>query len=161
MLYNDTPNNISIRDLKDNYCLSVKATLNGFAFRTYLKCPRDDAFLINAGNLFHKLGAATLNTQSPHDLSTNLQYYPTRWSEFLGWIFLTDTDSLRYSGAISLIDLQVINQILKWTSCLTGSQFSCWRIELIWSYFRVAVATIWTALNLIEPLVLNSLKAIN
>jgi len=30
---------------------------------------RDEAFLISAGNLFHKLGAATLNAQSPYDLS--------------------------------------------------------------------------------------------
>ena len=30
---------------------------------------RDDAFLIFAGNLFHKVGAATLNAQSQYDLS--------------------------------------------------------------------------------------------
>ena len=36
--------------------MSVKKTCN-------------DLFLIFAGNLFHKVGAATLNAQSPYDLS--------------------------------------------------------------------------------------------
>ena len=62
-------------DLKDNNYLSVKATLNRCVFRTGLKFSREDAFLISANNLFHKMGAATLNS------------------------------SHRYSGAISLIDL--------------------------------------------------------
>jgi len=48
--------------------LSVKATLNRCVFRTGLKFSRDDAFLISASNLFHKVGAATLNAQSPYDL---------------------------------------------------------------------------------------------
>ena len=56
-------------DLKDNNYLSVKATLNRCVFRRNLKFSRDDAFLIFAGNLFHKVGAATLNAQSPYDLS--------------------------------------------------------------------------------------------
>jgi len=56
-----------IRDLKYNYYLSVKATLNRCVFN--LKFSRDDAFLISAGNLFHKVGAVTLNTQSQYDLS--------------------------------------------------------------------------------------------
>ena len=56
-------------DLKDNNYISVKAALNRCVFRTDLKFPRDDAFLIFAGNLFHKVGAATLNAQSPFDLS--------------------------------------------------------------------------------------------
>ena len=38
-------------------------------FRRDLKFSRDDAFLISAGNLFHKVGAATLNAQSPYDFS--------------------------------------------------------------------------------------------
>ena len=33
-------------------------------FRTDLKFSRDNAFLISASNLFHKVGAATLNAQS-------------------------------------------------------------------------------------------------
>jgi len=60
---------MSIRDLKDNNYLSVKATLNRCVFRRDLKFPRDDAFLIFAGNLFRKVEAATLNAQSPYDLS--------------------------------------------------------------------------------------------
>ena len=32
------------------------------------KFSRDDAFLISAGNLFHKVGAATLNAQSLYHL---------------------------------------------------------------------------------------------
>ena len=42
--------------------------MNRCVFRTDLKCLRDDAFLIFAGNLFHKVGAATLNIQSTYDL---------------------------------------------------------------------------------------------
>jgi len=41
-------------------------------FRTDLKFSRDDAFLISAGNLFHQVGAATLNAQSPYILSETL-----------------------------------------------------------------------------------------
>ena len=59
-------------DLKDNNYLSVKATLNRCVFRRDLKFLRDDAFLIVAGNLFHKVGAATLNAQSPYDLSRDM-----------------------------------------------------------------------------------------
>jgi len=58
-----------VSDLKDNNYLSMKATLNRCVFRTDLKFPRDDAFLIFAVNLFHKVGAATLNAQSPYDWS--------------------------------------------------------------------------------------------
>jgi len=50
-----------IRDLKDNYYLSVIATF----FRT-----RDDAFLISAANLFHKV-AATLDEQLPSMIQLN------------------------------------------------------------------------------------------
>jgi len=45
----------------------VKATLNRCVFRRDLKFSRDDAFLIFAGNLFHKVGAATLNAQTPYE----------------------------------------------------------------------------------------------
>ena len=55
-----------VRDLKDNYYLSVKATLNRCVFRTVLKFSRDDSFIISAGNL---VGAATLNAQSPYYFS--------------------------------------------------------------------------------------------
>jgi len=52
------------------YCyLFVKATLNRCVFRMDLKFSRDDVFLIFACNLFHKMGAATLNLQSPYDLN--------------------------------------------------------------------------------------------
>ena len=51
-------------DLKDNNYLSMKATLSKCVFRKDLKYSRDDAFLISAGNLFHKVGAATLNAQT-------------------------------------------------------------------------------------------------
>ena len=61
--------NKTVSDLKDNYYLPVKATLNSCVARIELKCSRDDAFLIFAGNLFHKVGAATVNAQSPYDLS--------------------------------------------------------------------------------------------
>jgi hypothetical protein len=56
-------------NLKDNNYLSVKVTLNRCVFRRDLKFSIDDTFLISAGNLFHKVGAATLNEQSPYDLS--------------------------------------------------------------------------------------------
>jgi len=56
----------TIRDVKHNYCLSVKATLNRCIFRTDLKFSRDNAFLISAGNLFQH---ATLNAQPPYDFS--------------------------------------------------------------------------------------------
>ena len=65
----------TIRDVKHNYCLSVKATLNRCIFRTDLKFSRDNAFLISAGNLFHVVGAATLNAQSPNDLSRDTGTY--------------------------------------------------------------------------------------
>jgi len=57
-----------MRELKD-YCLSVKATLNSCVFRTALEFSRDDTFIISAGNLFHKVEAATLNAQSTYVLS--------------------------------------------------------------------------------------------
>ena len=47
----------------------MKATLNRIVFRTDLKFSRDNAFLISVGKLFHKVGTATLNAQSPYDLS--------------------------------------------------------------------------------------------
>ena len=47
----------------------MKATLNRCVFRGDLIFSRADAFLISAGNLFHKVGAETLNAQSPYDLS--------------------------------------------------------------------------------------------
>ena len=54
MLYNETPNNMSvktqIRDLKDNYYLSVKATLNRCGFRMDLKLSRYNLFLIYGYN---------------------------------------------------------------------------------------------------------------
>jgi len=50
----------------------VKATLNGCVFRRDLKFSRDDAFLISAGNLFQKVGAATLNIQSPYNIQINI-----------------------------------------------------------------------------------------
>ena len=59
-------------DLKYNYYFSVKATLNRCVFRRDLKFSRDDAFLIFAGNLFHKVGAASLNAQSPYDLRRDI-----------------------------------------------------------------------------------------
>jgi len=34
-----------------------------------LQFSREDTFLLSAVNLFHKVRAATLNTQSPYDLS--------------------------------------------------------------------------------------------
>ena len=58
-----------VSDLKDNNYLSVKATLNRYVFRQDLKFSRDETFLISAGNLFHKVEAATLNAQPPYDLS--------------------------------------------------------------------------------------------
>jgi len=60
---------MSVSDLKDNNYLSVKPTLNRCIFRRDLKFSRDNASLISVGNLFHKVGAATLNAQSPYDLS--------------------------------------------------------------------------------------------
>jgi len=54
---------------KYNYYLSVKTTLNRCVFRMDLKYSRDDAFLISAGNLFHNVGAGTLNAHSPYGLS--------------------------------------------------------------------------------------------
>ena len=43
---------IYIRDLTDNYYLSVKATLNRCVFKTDLNLSRDDAFLISPGSVF-------------------------------------------------------------------------------------------------------------
>ena len=60
---------IPLCDLKDNYYLSVKATLNRFVFKMDLKFSRDDPFLKSGGNQFYKVGAATLNAQSPNNLS--------------------------------------------------------------------------------------------
>ena len=56
-------------DLTDNNYLSVKTTLNRCVFRRDLRISRDDAFLIFAGNLFQEVRAATLNAQSPYELS--------------------------------------------------------------------------------------------
>ena len=53
----------------------MKVTLNRCVFRRDLKFPSDAAFLIFAGNLFHKVGAATLNAQSPYDLSRDTGTY--------------------------------------------------------------------------------------
>jgi hypothetical protein len=70
----------------------VKETVNRSVFRRDLKFSRDNVFLISAGSLFHKVGAATLNAQSPDDPSFRDD-------------FLMDTSSHRYVGAISVIDL--------------------------------------------------------
>ena len=112
----------------------MKATLNRCVFRRDLKFPRDDEFLIFAGNLSHKLGAATLNAQSPYDLSRDTGTCNSIWLDDLSFQddFLIDTSSHRYSGAISLIDL--ID--LKWIHCLTCSQCSFMKN---WSSFRVFV----------------------
>ena len=72
-------------DLKDNNYLSVKATLNMCIFRIDLKVSSDDAFLIFAGNLFHKVGAATLNAQSPYDLSRDTGTCNSIWLD--DWVF--------------------------------------------------------------------------
>jgi len=58
----------SIRDLNDNCYLFVKATLNRCVYRTDLNFSRDEAFIM-AGNIFNRVGAATLKAQSPYDLS--------------------------------------------------------------------------------------------
>ena len=85
----------------------MKATLNRCVFRTDLTFSRDDAFLIFAGNLFHKVGATTLNTQSPYDLSRNTGTCNSIWLDDLSFRddFLMDTSPHSYSGAISLIKL--------------------------------------------------------
>jgi len=62
----------SCNDLKDNNYFSVKATLNRCVFRRDLRFSREDTFLISASNIFHKVGAATLNAQSPYDLSRDI-----------------------------------------------------------------------------------------
>jgi len=73
MLYSNSPNNMSvkppIRDLYNNDYLSVKVTLDRCILKTDSKFSRDHALLTSAGNLFHKVRAATLNVQSPYDLS--------------------------------------------------------------------------------------------
>ena len=63
------------RDLKDIYYISVRATFNRCVFGMDFKFSRDDAFLISAGNLFHKVRAATLNAQSPYDLNRGTGTY--------------------------------------------------------------------------------------
>jgi len=55
----------SYKRLKENYYLSVKATLK--CFRKNKKISREDTFLISGNNLFQKLGVTALNT--PCDLS--------------------------------------------------------------------------------------------
>jgi len=56
-----------IRYFKYNYY--CESDIEHVCFRTDLKFSRDDAFLISAGILFHKVSAATLNAQLPYDLS--------------------------------------------------------------------------------------------
>ena len=47
---------------------------------------RDNTFLISAGNLFHKVQAATLNTQSPYDLRQDIDTCNSiRLDEVLKW----------------------------------------------------------------------------
>ena len=74
-----------------------------------LKFWRDDTFLISAGNLFHQVGAATLNAQSAYDLSQDTGNCNSIWLDDLSfqYDFLMDTSSHWYSGAISLINLLV------------------------------------------------------
>ena len=71
----------------------MKATLNRCVFRRDLKFPRDDVFLISAGNLFHKVGAATLNAQSPYDLSRDIVLYlnPLEGAPVVKWLELCAT----------------------------------------------------------------------
>jgi len=75
-------------------------------FRRDLKFPRVEAFLIFAGNIFHKVGAATLNAQSPYDLSRDTGTCNSIYLDDLSFRddFIMETSSHRYSGAISLID---------------------------------------------------------
>ena len=88
----------------------MKAILNRCIFRIDLKFSRDDTCLISAGNLFHKVGAATLNPQSPYDMSRDTGTCNSIWLDDLssGDNFLTDTNLHRYSGTVLLIDLYVI-----------------------------------------------------
>ena len=96
--------------VKNNYYLLVKATLNRCVFRTYLKFSRDDAFPIFAGNLFHKVGTATLNAQSANDLSRDTGNCNNIGLDDLSFRheFLMESSSHRYSGAISLIDYKLL-----------------------------------------------------
>ena len=55
--------------LKDSYYLSVTVTLNRCICKMDLKFSRVNTFLISAGNLFHKVGSATLR----HAISVHMQ----------------------------------------------------------------------------------------
>ena len=48
-----------------------------------LKYSRDDAFLISAGNLFHNVGAGTLNAHSPYGLSRDTGTCNSIWLDDL------------------------------------------------------------------------------
>jgi hypothetical protein len=54
-------------------------------FRMDLKFSRDDPFLISAGNLFHKVGAATLNAQSPYHICDLSRDRDTGYDYLTGW----------------------------------------------------------------------------
>jgi len=62
-------------------------------FKTDLEFSRDNTFLISAGNLIHKVGAAALNAQSPYDLSLDTGTCNSIWLNDLSFRddFLMDT----------------------------------------------------------------------
>ena len=96
----------------------MKAILNRCVFRRDLKCPRDDAFLIFAGNLFHKVGAATLNAQSPYDLSrdTGISHIISRNMDRL--ISLFDLLAVCNNSADRLVPQEICRRQIKITSLI-------------------------------------------
>jgi len=65
-----------------------------------LKSSRDDALFISAGTLFHKMGAAALNTPSPYNLNRDTDTCNSIWMDDLSFRddFLMDPNSHKYSG---------------------------------------------------------------
>jgi len=103
------PNNVcknAIKYIKDCYYLSVKATLNRCVLER-IKMFKTRRISNICRQLIPQSGAATLNAQSPYNLSRNTGTCNSIWLDDLsfGDDFLVDTSSHKYSGAISLIDL--------------------------------------------------------
>jgi len=76
----------------------VKATVNRCVFVTDTQFSRGYEFLISAGNLFHKVGAATLNAQSPYDVNRDTDTCNSILLDDLSFRdnVLLDTSSHRY-----------------------------------------------------------------
>ena len=95
------------------------------------------------GRGFHSLGAALENALSPYVTWFDFGTVRRSLSSDLKPLFCFHTSrSCRYTGACSCKHINVIKSILNTIRHSTGSQWSCLRTGVIWSYLYVLVTSL-------------------